>query len=334
MKIENKAQVLDILRMSGEAFFRDVIPEAKKAFYDQLGGKLRVTSMMGISNICKNRCLYCGMRAGSTGLNRYRIPPEDVIAAGIAASDAGFGRIFLISGEDPGYGFEQLLRITAALKERGMYVSLACGEWDAAQYRELRAAGADEYVIKFEMSHRESFDRLNPSTDFDRRMRSIRAVQDSGMLLASGNIVDWPGQTTEELADDIMLMKSLGISWAPVIPYLPARDTPLAREGGPGSRLLMLREIAILRLMIPGVHITAQQPGEDLSKGLSDPEGNAAAVGAGADVLFWDLLPDPQARSFRVIDFRNLTDRGHISRVAEMTGSTIDTAGERIQEHE
>ena len=334
MKIENKAQVLDILRMSGETFFRDVIPEAKMAFYDQLGGKLRVTSMIGISNICKNRCLYCGMRAGSTGLNRYRIPPEDVITAGNAAADTGFGRIFLISGEDPGYGFDHLLRITAALKARGMFVSLACGEWDAAQYRELRAAGADEYVIKFEMSHPDSFDRLNPSTDFDRRMRSIRAVQDSGMLLASGNIVDWPGQTMDELADDIMLMKYLGISWAPVIPYLPARGTPLASGGGPGSRLLMLREIAILRLMIPGVHITAQQPGEDLSKGLSDPEGNTAAVNAGADVLFWDLLPDPQARSFRVIDFRELTDRGHISRVAEMTGRTIDMAGERIHEHE
>ena len=319
MKIENRAQVLEVLRMPGDAFFRDVVPEASKAFSEQLGGKLRVTSMMGFSNICRNRCLYCGMRAGSAGLDRYRIPPEDVIAAGNAAADAGFGRIFLISGEDPGYGFSQLLMITAALKARGMFISLACGEWDAAQYRELRAAGADEYVIKFEMSHPDSFDRLNPSTDFERRMRSIRAA---------------PGQTTDELADDIMLMKSLGISWAPVIPYLPARGTPLAAEGGPGSRLLMLKEIAILRLMIPGVHITAQQPGEDLSKGLSDPEGNAAAVNAGADVLFWDLLPDPRARSFRVIDSRNLTDRGHISRVAEMTGRQLDTAGENIHEHE
>ena len=334
MDIENRAQVLEILQMPDEAFFRDVVPCARKAFDEQLVGKLRVTSMMGFSNICRNQCLYCGMRAGSAGLNRYRIPPDEVIAAGNAAADAGFGRIFLISGEDPGYGFDKLLRITAALKARGMFVSLACGEWSASQYRELRDAGADEYVIKFEMSHPDSFNRLNPSTDFDRRMLAVRAVRDSGMLLASGNIVDWPGQTTEELADDIMLMKSLGISWAPVIPYLPARGTPLAAAGGPGSRLLMLREISILRMMIPGVHITAQQPGPDLSKGLSDPEGNAAAVNAGADVLFWDLLPDPQARSFRVIDERDLTDRSHIGRVAEMTGRTPDTAGELIHEHE
>ncbi len=321
---------MDILNMPEEVFLRDVVPEAQKAFRETLGGKLRVTAMMGFTNICKNRCLYCGMRAGNA-VPRYRIPPEDVITSGNAAADAGFGRIFLIAGEDPNYGFDSLLDIVSSLKKRGMFISLACGEYSADQYAALRQAGADEYVVKFEMSDPASFNRLNPSTDFDRRMRAIRAVQDSGMLLASGNIVDWPGQTMEELADDIMLMRSLQISWAPVIPYLPARGTPLAAEGGPGRVLLMRKEIAILRLMMPGVHITAQQPGKDPRKGLSDPEGNAEAVNTGADVLFFDLLPDPQARNFRVIDDRNISGTSHIYRVAEMTGFTLDTGRENLK---
>lgn len=112
------------------------------------------------------------------------------------------------------------------------WVSLACGEYERSQYEELRAAGADEYVVKFEMSDRETFDRLNPSTSYDKRMNAIRWVKESGLLLASGNIVDYPGQTLEQLADDILLMKELEISWAPVIPYLPAQNTPLAAEGG------------------------------------------------------------------------------------------------------
>ncbi len=334
MMIETKREVLEILDMPEDAFFAGVVPEAQRVFREKLGGRLRVTSMMGYTNICKNRCLYCGMRAGQTGLERYRIPSEDVIASGRAAADAGFGRIFLIAGEDPGYPFGSLVDIVRALKERGMYVSLACGEYSAAQYRELKAAGADEYVVKFEMSRRESFDRLNPSTDFDRRMAAIRAVQDSGMALASGNIVDWPGQTRDELADDIMLMRSLGISWAPVIPYLPAKGTPLAAEGGRGSLLLMMKEISILRLMMPGVHITAQQPGKDAKKGLSDPEGNADAVRCGADVLFFDLLPGARARSFRVIDDRNISGPAHIYTVAEMTGCIPDTGKELLDGHE
>ncbi len=333
MKIETREQVKEILRMPEEAFFRDVVPEAGRTMEKTLGRRLRVTSMMGFTNICKNQCLYCGMRAGHTGIPRYRIAAEDVIAAGLAAADAGFGRIFLIAGEDPGYGFDQMLRIVSTLKARGMYISLACGEYSDGQYAELRAAGAEEYVVKFEMSRPESFNRLNPSTNFERRMQAIRAIQKSGMKLASGNIVDWPGQTEEELTEDIMLMRDLQISWAPVIPYLPARGTPLAEEGGRGSLLTMMKEIAILRLMMPGVHITAQQPGKDLSKGLADPEANADAVRAGADVLFFDLLPDPQARNFRVIDDRNISGPAHVYRVAELTGYTPDTAEELVQKH-
>ncbi len=33
--------------------------------------------------------------------------------------------------------------------------------------RNCATPGADEYVLKFEMSDRDTFDRLNPSTNFD-----------------------------------------------------------------------------------------------------------------------------------------------------------------------
>ncbi len=331
MTISNREEVIEILGMPAERFYADVVPEAKKVYEETYGKKLRVTSMMGYSNICRNMCLYCGMRAGNASLPRYRIEAEDVIAAGNAAADAGFGRIFLISGEDPKYGFDNLLKIVSALNERGMHISLAAGEFEEAQYKELHDAGADEYVVKFEMSDPVSFNRLNPSTNFEKRMKAIDAVKKSGMLLASGNIVGWPGQSTDELADDIMLMQKLGISWAPVIPYLPAKGTPLAEEGGRGDLLTMMKEISILRLMMPKVHITAQQPGENLRKGLSDPEGNLAAVNAGADVLFFDLLPDPTARNFRVIDDRNISGPAHIYRVSEMSGYALDTGKEFIK---
>lgn len=90
------------------------------------------------------------------------------------------------------------------------------------QYRELRAAGLDEYVMKFEMSHKDTFERLNPSTTFERRNQGIRWIREAGLLLGSGNIVDFPGQSLDELADDILLMKELEISWAPNIPFMPA----------------------------------------------------------------------------------------------------------------
>ena len=316
-----KQEILEILNMPETAFRQEIMPLAYDAFLKQ-GGKLLATPMLGYSNVCKNQCLYCGMRAGNK-IPRYRIAPDDVIETVRMAKENGYSRIFLISGEDPKYGFDNLLKVVTELNAMGLYISLACGEYEPSQYLELKAAGADEYVVKFEMSQKEVFDRLNPSTSFEKRMATIDAVQKSGMALGSGNIVGYPGQTMEMIAEDILLMQKLEISWAPNIPYMPAAGTPLALEGGPGDIVTNLKELAILRLTIPGVKITAQQPGKDLSKGLADPEGNLDAIHAGANVLFCDLLPEAQAQSFRVIDNRNITGSGHITNIAALSGLEI-----------
>lgn len=325
MKIETKKEILEILELPEADFYAAICPEADRKREEIFGRSLTVTAMAGFTNICKNQCLYCGMRAANSAVKRFRIPPEQVIALGEFAVHQGYHRIFLVAGEDPRYGFDNLLNIVHALKQKGMYVCLACGEYEQSRYSELADAGADEYVLKFEMSDPDSFNRLNPSTTFEKRMHAIETIRGLGLKLASGNIIDWPGQTLEELAEDILLMKKLEISWAPVIPYLPAAGTPLAAEGGPGSLLKLYKEIAILRLSMPGVNITAQQPGPDLKKGLSDPEGNLAAIHAGANMLFFDLISDTQAQNFRVIDDRNITGTSHLDRIAELGGFELES---------
>ena len=325
MNIETKRDILDILNMPEEAFLRDVLPQAAKTRETVFGDRILLSGMIGYTNVCKNQCLYCGMRAGNSALKRFRVAPEDVIALGTNAAAHGYRRIFLIAGEDPKYGFDGLLNIVRAFKDAGMFVSLACGEFDRARYEALKAAGTDEYVLKFEMSDPESFNRMNPSTTFARRMEAIETIRSLGLALASGNIIDWPGQTADELADDILLMKRLGISWAPVIPYLPALNTPLFETHHRGSLEKLYKEIAILRLMMPAIRITAQQPGADLKKGLSDPEANDAAIRAGANLLFYDLLPDPLAADFRVIDERHITGPKHAEALSERFGYEIDT---------
>lgn len=323
MSIKSKSEVLEILLMPKEAFDKEIMPLAQKTFNEALSGNLLVTSMMGYSNICKNNCLYCGMRAQNNSINRFRIDPENVIKSCVEAKNHGFKRTFLISGEDPKYGFDNILKIVTKLKEEGIYISLACGEFEKSQFDELKAAGVDEYVLKFEMSNPVSFNTLNPSTTFEKRMQSIEYIKSIGMKLASGNIVDWPGQTVDELAEDILLMKKLDISWAPIIPYLPALNTPLAEKKKRGDLLTLYKEIALLRLMMPKVNITAQQPGVDMTKGLSDLDGNIAAINSGANVLFFDLLNDTDAKSFRVIDNRNITGPAHIYNISSTTGRKL-----------
>lgn len=322
MTINTRQEIQEILNMPEEVFWKDVAPAARKTARDQFGDNLMVTAMLAYSNICKNQCLYCGMRAGNQ-IPRYRIPPAEILDLSKRARADGLSRMFLIAGEDKNYGFDNLLSLVSSLKEQGFAVSLAAGELEKHQYQALYEAGVEEYVLKFEMSNPESFNRMNPSTDFHARMERARWIKEIGMKLGSGNIVDWPGQTQEELVQDILLMKELDISWAPNIPFLPAMGTPLAGEKR-GDFLTNFKEIAILRLMMPHIKITAQQPGYDGKGGLSNSQGNLDAIACGANLLFCDLLPDAKANDFRPVDGRNVSGMKHCEDVAELTGLTLD----------
>ena len=86
--------------------------------------------------------------------------------------------------------------------------------------------------------------------------------------------------------------------------------------------------MAILRLMMPTIKITAQQPGINPKTGLADETGNLNAIACGANLLFCDLLPDAQADAFRPIDQRHVSGLQHCEAVAQLSGLTLDLGGE------
>jgi biotin synthase len=263
------------------------------------------------------------MRAGMKGLTRYRMDIEDIYKAEDDVKKQGIHKIFLISGEDPKYDFNNIISMVEYGKEIGLFVSLAVGELSTDQYQQLESAGLDECVLKFETSDKEMFAKIKPSTTFENRMKSIELIKNSKMQLASGNIIGLPHQTLEQIANDIMLMKELNISWAPIIPYMPVPGTPLALEGGRGSIETTLKEIAILRIMMPSVNITAQQPGEELKNGLADYQGNLNALNAGANVLFVDMLPITLVKDFNVINNRMIEGMEKVNRLVAASGMNL-----------
>lgn len=323
MKINTKTEVLEILKMPYEEFESTIREKAKGIHIAHNKNSVLVTALLGYDNICRNQCTYCGMRAGYQGLKRYRLDLADIKRIEEVVKKLDIGGIFLISGEDPKYDFNKIISMVEYGKELGLHVSLAIGELDPENYRALEASGLDEYVLKFETSDKKLFERIKPSTTLEKRMKCIRLIKNSNIKLASGNIVGLPGQTLEQISEDIMLMKELEISWAPIIPYMPVPGTPLAEEGGRGSVETTLKEISILRIMMPSVNITAQQPGEEIKNGLADVQGNLNALRAGANVLFVDMLPETLIKDFNVIDKRMIQGMENVNRLASMSGMSI-----------
>ena len=320
MTINTKSEILEILKMSYEEFNNTIKKSAKEIHKTNNDNSVIITALLGYDNVCKNRCTYCGMNAGYPGLKRYRMSIDEIYTAEKAVKKLGLDRIFLISGEDPKYDFDSIVSMVEFGKKLGLVVSLAAGEFSTEKYKALEAAGLDEYVLKFETANTDLFAKIKPSTTFAKRMNCIEFIKSSKMKLASGNIVDFPHQTLGDIADDIMLMKRLEISWAPIIPYMPVPNTPLALEGGRGSLEIITKEISILRIMMPYINITAQQPGENLANGLADVDGNLNALSAGANSLFVDVLPSAIVNDFNVINNRMLEDIENVEKIVTLSG--------------
>ncbi len=319
MTIQTKTEILEILNMPNEEFNNSIKKRAKEIHIQNNDNSVDVIALFGYDNICKNQCLYCGMRAGNSKLKRYRIGLEDAKKTEDAVKKLGLNKIFLISGEDPKYDFKDILSMVEYGKELGLFVSMAAGELSFEKYQALEAAGLDEYVLKFETSDKDMFAKIKPSTTFANRIKCIKYIKNSKMKLASGNIIGLPQQTLEQVADDIMLMKELEISWAPIIPYMPVPNTPLAQEGGRGSIETTLKEISILRIMMPQVNITAQQPSEDPKSSLADVQGNLNALSAGANMLFVEMLPPALIKDFNVINNRMIEGVEKVNKLVEMS---------------
>ncbi len=284
------------------------------------GSEVYVTGLLAFSNICRNDCTYCGLRVSNTAIPRMRLAADDINRAVDRFRETGLDRVFLVSGEDTSYTADDIARVVAHAKSLGFHVTLGLGELSETELATLRDAGCDCFTLKFETSNRDVFKACKSSSDYDARMDCIRRVKSLGMELGSGNIIGLEGQSVDDIARDIVLMDELSIDWAPVVPYLPAPGTPMAAHTPMGDVSLLLREIAILRILMPRTIITAGQPRQGSKLGFADPDGNRDAIGYGANILFVDITPHALRKDFQIAPGRILPGVAHVDALLEGIG--------------
>ncbi len=309
-----------LLEMDDESFEAEVTSIAREITKREFHGGVYVSGLLAISNYCRNNCTYCGLRMSNGDVPRFRLSLNDINDVTDHLSESGLDRIFFVSGEDPGFSVDDIFALTAHASEIGLHVTLGLGIYPENALREMCDAGADCYTLKFETSNREMFGKIKPTADFDQRLDCIINIKPAGMELGSGNIVGLEGQTIDDIAGDIFLMHELEIDWAPVVPYLPAPGTPMAESTPMGDVSLTLRELSLLRVIMPEVIITAGQPSRGSKLGFADPDGNRDALNAGANILFVDVTPHAVRKDFDITPGRILPGLTQIEKLLESMG--------------
>lgn len=281
-----------------------------------VGDSVHIRGIIEFSNYCMRNCLYCGLRRDNHKLRRYRMTPGEILAASENGIRYGYRTIVLQSGEDPYYSASDIARIVEGIKAFGdVAVTLSVGERTLGEYRTMRSAGADRFLLKHETADAELYRRLHPGASLRTRIECLRNLKSLGFQVGSGFIVGLPGQGVSTIAQDITLLKLLDVDMAGIGPFIPHPDTPLASYP-PGDVTMTLRALAVARLALPYANLPVTTA---LSTLRSD--GRQLALSCGGNVIMPNITPAKYRELYEIYpDSASLRDPedGSMTEIARM----------------
>jgi 2-iminoacetate synthase len=206
--------------------------------------------------------------------------------------------VVLQAGEDPGLGAAAVEEMVRRIKsETALAVTLSLGEREDDELARWRAAGADRYLLRFETSNRELYARIHPARPGRAavdRLDLLRRLRALGYEVGSGVMVGIPGQSWDDLAADLLLMRELDLDMIGIGPWIAHPDTPLGlapaatgAEQVPADELTTLKAVALARLLCPGANI----PSTTALATLDRARGRELGLQRGANIVMPNLTP-------------------------------------------
>lgn len=279
-----------------EETLRAAAVERRKAVY---GNKVYTRGLIEISSICKNDCLYCGIRCSNKNAERYRLDPDEIVQCAEEGYALGFRTFVLQGGEDPFFSDDVLVPLIKTLKTRhpDCAVTLSLGERSSESYKALFDAGADRYLLRHETATKAHYEKLHPpQMSFERRMQCLQVLRKIGYQVGAGFMVGSPFQTADDLGRDLAFLQSFQPEMCGIGPFIPHKDTPF-RACPAGTLRLTLRLLSIIRLACPNVLLPATT-----ALGTIDPTGREKGILAGANVVMPNLSPVRVRKKYALYD--------------------------------
>ena len=92
--------------------------EAVRLRKEIYGNSVYIRGLIEMSNICKNDCLYCGIRKSNKNCERYRLTPDEIYECCGQGYKLGMRTFVLQGGEDGGFSDDRLCKLTEEIKKK------------------------------------------------------------------------------------------------------------------------------------------------------------------------------------------------------------------------
>lgn len=292
--MQQKLERQEVIRLLKDEEENILYKRADKIRHENVGDEVHLRGLIEFSNICRNNCMYCGIRKDNPLLKRYRMSEEELVETARRAAEMGFKTIVMQSGEDMWFSQERMCKIIEQIKKFDVAITLSIGERSYEDYKAFREAGADRYLMRIETTDKDLYHKLDPNMSWQHRHECLLMIKELGYELGSGIMVGLPGQTIESIADDLIYLQDIGIDMAGIGPFIPHAQTPLKDAAG-GTLELGLRTMATMRIMMPDINIPATTAMESLH-----PQGRIRALQCGANVVMPNVTEGEYRRLYEL----------------------------------
>ncbi len=296
---------------------------ARKLFY---GNTVFIRALIEISNICKNNCLYCGIRAENACCSRYRMTAEQIYACCDTAYLNGFRTFVLQGGEDAYFTDERVVEIVSELKEKypDCAVTLSLGEKSFESYKAFYDAGADRYLLRHETADKQHYELLHPKEmSFESRMRCLENLKEIGYQTGCGFMVGSPYQTENTLAKDLKFVETFSPEMCGIGPFIKHSRTPFSQfsSGDVGFTCYLL---SLIRLIKPNILLPATT-----ALGTLSDNGREMGILSGANVVMPNVSPAENLKKYEIYE-NKLSSGGESIQGLEALRKSMENIGYRI----
>jgi len=273
-----------------------------------IGDEVYLRALIEFSNICRCNCAYCGIRRDNENVKRFRLTKDEILSLANYAIQAGYKTLVLQSGEDAYFSAGYLAEIISEIKKSGIAVTLSIGERSFDEYKILKDAGADRFLLSIETTNPVVYEKMHPNMSLENRKRCLFDLKKLGYETGTGSLIGLPEQSIEDLADDILFYKELDADMIGVGPLITHDETPLKGEPN-GDFILALKVMSITRLLLPNINIPATTAMETLVE-----NGRLKALQSGANVVMPNVGLEEIKKNYEIypgkvsVDYKTLED--------------------------
>ncbi|MDA8124219.1 MAG: 2-iminoacetate synthase ThiH [Deltaproteobacteria bacterium] len=175
--------LLSLVSPAADPFLEEMAQRAHRLTVQRFGRVVQLFAPLYLSNVCTNRCVYCGFNAGNR-IARLTLTPEEAAGEGEAIRALGFRHLLLLAGEAPAVvTLDYFKRVLEKIRSRFSSLGIELFPMETKDYRELIDHGVDGMTLFQETYDEGSYGLFHPAgrkSDYRWRLETTDRAGEAG----------------------------------------------------------------------------------------------------------------------------------------------------------